>query len=144
MFSHSVVFNSLWPHGLHHAQALLSFTISRSLLKLMSIELVMPYNHLILCRPLLLPPSIFSASGSFLISQLFASGDQSTGASASSSVFPMNIQDCFPLELTGLIFLQSRDSQESSTSQLKNINSSGAQVSLCSNCHFHAWLLEKP
>ena len=131
---HAQLFVTPWTAA-HQASPCIN---SWSLLKLMSIELVMPYNHLILCRPLLLPPSIFSASGSFLISQLFASGDQSTGASASSSVFPMNIQDCFPLELTGLIFLQSRDSQESSTSQLKNINSSGAQVSLCSNCHFHA------
>ena len=50
--------DSLWPHGLAQ-QASLSFTISRSLLKLISIELVMPSNHLILCRPLLLLPSIF-------------------------------------------------------------------------------------
>ena len=56
LFSHSVVSNALRPHGLH---APLSFTISRSLLKLMSIELVMPSNHLVLCRPLLHLPSIF-------------------------------------------------------------------------------------
>ena len=56
MFSRSVVSSSLRPHGL---RAPLSFTISRSLLKLMSIELVMPSNHLILSHPLLLPPSIF-------------------------------------------------------------------------------------
>ena len=54
-FSHSVVSDSLWAHGL---QASLSITNSGSLLKLMSIESVMPSNHLILCRPLLLPPSI--------------------------------------------------------------------------------------
>ena len=54
-FSCSVVSNYLQPHG----QASLSITNSRSLLKLMSIESVMPSNHLILCRPLLLPPSIF-------------------------------------------------------------------------------------
>ena len=50
-------------------QASLSITNSQSLLKLMSIESVMPSNHLILCRPLLLPPSIFPASGSFQMSQ---------------------------------------------------------------------------
>ena len=58
-FSCSVVSDSLRPHGLQHAQASLSITNSRSLLKPMSIESVMPSNHLILCRPLLLPPSIF-------------------------------------------------------------------------------------
>ena len=58
-FRCSVVSDSLWPHGLQHCQASLSVTNSRSLLKLMSIELVMPSNHLILCRPLLLLPSIF-------------------------------------------------------------------------------------
>ena len=73
-------------------QASLSITNSRSLLKLMSIKSVMPSNHLILYRPLLLPQS-FSASGSFPMSQYFASGGQSIGASASVSVLPMNIQD---------------------------------------------------
>ncbi|CAI9171137.1 unnamed protein product [Rangifer tarandus platyrhynchus] len=59
-------------------------------LKLMSIELVMPSNHLILCHPLLLP-SIFPASGSFQMSQFFVSGVQSIGGSA--SVLPMSIQE---------------------------------------------------
>ena len=71
-------------------QASLSFTISQSLLKLMSIESVMPFNHLVSCCPLLLP-SVFPASGSFLMSWLFASGGQSIGVSA--SFLPMNIQD---------------------------------------------------
>ena len=66
---------TLQPHGLAARQASLSTTISWSLFKLMSIELVMPSDHLILCRPLLLP-SVFPASGSFPVSQLFASGDQ--------------------------------------------------------------------
>ena len=57
-FSPSVMSDSLGPHGLQHARPL-SITNSWSLLKLMSIESVMPSNHLILCRPLLLPPSIF-------------------------------------------------------------------------------------
>ena len=60
LFSCSVMSDSLQPHGLHAAyQASLSFTISWSLLKLMSMESVMPSNHLILCHPLLLLPSIF-------------------------------------------------------------------------------------
>ena len=76
-------------------QASLSFTISWSLLKLMSIKSVMLFNHLILCYPLLLPPSI-SASGSFPLNRLFTLGGQSIGASASPAVLLMNIQDRFP------------------------------------------------
>ena len=66
----------------------------------------------------------FPASGSFPVSQFFPSGGPSFGVSASASVLPMNIQDWFPLGLTGLISLQSRDSQESSpTPQFKSISS---------------------
>ena len=64
----------------------------------------MPSNHLILCRPLLLP-SIFSSIRVFSMSQLFTSGGQSIGASASGSVLPRNNQDWFPLWLTGLNIL---------------------------------------
>ena len=74
----------------------------------MLIESVMPSNHLILCYPLLLPSSIFPASGSFPMSQFFESGGQSIGVSASESVLPMNIQGLFLLGLTGLISLQSK------------------------------------
>ena len=74
-------------------QASLSITNSYSLLKLMSIESVMPSNHLILCCPLLFLPSIFPASESFPMSQFFPSGGQSTGDSTSVSVLSMNIQD---------------------------------------------------
>ena len=77
----------------------------------MSIDSVIPSNHVILYHPLL--PSIFPSIRSFPMSQLFTSDGQSTRASALTSVLPMNIQDCFPLGLTGLISLQSRDSQES-------------------------------
>ena len=89
-FSHSVVFDSLRPLEAH--QASLSITNSRSLPKLMSVESVMPSNHLILCQPLLLLPSIFP-NIRFQMSQFFASGGQSIGVSASASVLPMNIQD---------------------------------------------------
>ena len=71
----------------------LPITNSQRLLKLMSIESVMPFNHLILCRPLLLLPSIFPSSRVFSNGQLFTSGGQSIGVSASTSVLPMNIQD---------------------------------------------------
>ena len=70
-------------------------------------------------------PQSFPAPGSFQMSQLFTSGDQSIGVSASTSVLPMNIQNWFPLGWTDWISLQSRDSQESSpTTQFKSINSS--------------------
>ena len=82
-------------------------TFSRSLLKLMSIELVMPSNHLILCHLLLLLPSIFLSIRVFS-NQFFASGGQSIGVSASASVLLVNIRDWFPLGLTGLLSLQSK------------------------------------
>ena len=73
-------------------QVSLSITSSQSLLKLMSMESVMPSNHLILCRPLLLLPPI-PASESFPMSQLFAWGGQRTGVSALASFLPKNTQD---------------------------------------------------
>ena len=106
-FSCSVLSNSLWPH-VTPCQASLSITNSRSLLKLMSIDLVMPFNHLILCRPFTSCLQSFPASGSFPMSQFFARGGQSIVASASASVLPVNIQDWSPLGLTGLISLQSK------------------------------------
>ena len=78
-------------------QASLFITNSQSLLKLISIESVMPSNHLILCRALLLLLSIVPRFRSFQMSQFFASGGRSIGISASISVLPMNIQDLFPL-----------------------------------------------
>ena len=99
--SHVRLFVTSWTAA---RQASLCATNSQCLLKLMSIESVMPSNHLILCRPLLLLPSIFPSIRSFPMSQFFTSGGQSIGASA--SVLPMNVQDWFPLGLTGLISLQ--------------------------------------
>ena len=94
-------------------------TISWSLLRFMSIELVMLSNHLIFCQPLLLLPSIFHSISSFPVSWLFTSGGQSIGASA--LVLPMKIQDWFPLGLTGLILLSKGLSRVfSSTEVLKH------------------------
>ena len=100
---HTVVSAHLVGHSLSHVQlfsmpwtvarqAPFSSTISLSLLKLMFIEPVMLSNHLILCSPLLLQPSIFPSIGVFPMSELFASRGQSIGASVSASVLPMNIQ----------------------------------------------------
>ena len=92
------------PRSAAH-QASLSFTISQSLFKLMSIGSIMPSNHLIFCHPLLLLPFVFpSVRVSSNESALHITWP-STGASASASVLPMNIQDWFPLGLTGLISL---------------------------------------
>ena len=89
-------------------QTSLSVTNYWSLLKLMSIESVIPSNNLILCRSLLCLLQSFPASGSFPMSQFFTSGGQSIGVSASTSILPMNIQDLFPLGWTGWISLQSK------------------------------------
>ena len=119
-------------------QASLSITNSWSLLKLMSIELVMPFNHLILCCPLLLLSSIFPASGSFLMNLFFASDGQSIGVSASAAVLEMNIQDWFPLEWIDWISLLSKGLSRifSNTAVQKNQFFS-AQLSLWSNSHIH-------
>ena len=83
-------------------QTSLSFTISLSLLELMSFESVMPSNHLILCWPLLLLPSVFPSIRVFSNESVFHIRWPNFGASAAASVLPMNIQDWFPLGLTGL------------------------------------------
>ena len=87
-------------------QASLSIINFQTLPKLMSTELVMPSNHLILCHPFSCCLQSFPASGAFQMSQ-FASGGQSIGVSASASVPPINIQDWFPLGWTGWTSFQS-------------------------------------
>ena len=143
-FSHSVMSDSLWPHGLQHARlpcpsppprarsnsCPLSWwchpTISSS---------VVPFSCL----------QSFPASGSFTISQFFASGGRSIGASVLASVLPMNIQDSFPLGLTDLISLQSKGlSRDFSNTTIQKHQFFGDQLSLWFNSHIHTWLLEKP
>ena len=150
LFHHEVVVQSLscvWLFGTPWTaahQASLSFTISQSLLKLMSIESVMPSNHLILCRPFSSYFQSFPASGSFPMSRLFTSGGQSIGASAAAPVLPMNIQDWFSLGLLGLISLLSkRLSRVFSNTTVQKHQFFGAQLSLWSNSHIHTWLLER-
>ena len=103
-FSHVWLFATPWTTA---CQASLSITNFQSLLKLMSIESVMPSNHLILCRPLLLLPNPSKHQGLFQW-ELFAWGGQSIGVSASASVLPMKTQDWFPLGWTSWISLQSK------------------------------------
>ena len=124
-------------------QASLSITNSWSSPKLMSIELVMPSSHLILCRPLLLLPPIPPNISLFPVSQLFTWGDQSIGVSALASVLPLNTQD-WSLEWTGWISLQSKGlSRIFSNTAVQKHRFFGAQLSLRSNSHIHTWLLEK-
>ena len=120
-------------------QASVSITISMNFLRFMSIESVMSSSPFSSC------PQFFAASGSIPVSQLFASSGQSSGASVSASVLPMDIQGLFPLGLTGLISLQSRGPSRvfSSTTVWKR-QFFGSQPSLWSNYHIHMWLLEKP
>ena len=123
--------------------ASLSFTVSWNLFKLMSIESVMLFNHLILRHPFLLCLQSFLALGSFPMSFLFTSSGQSTGASA--SVFPMNVQGWFPLGLAGLISLQSEGlARVFSNTRIQKHQFFHTQPSLWSNSHIHTRLLEKP
>ena len=125
-------------------QASLSFTISWRFLKLMSIESVMPPNHLILCRLLLLLPQSLPTSGSFPMSQYFTSGGQSIGASASTSILSMSIQGWFPWGLTGLISLLSKGiSRVFSNTTVQKHEFTGTQPSLWSNSHMCTGPLEK-
>ena len=127
-------------------QVSLSITNSWSLLKLMSIELVMPSNHLILC-PLSSCFQSFPASRCFPMSQFFASGSQSIGgsASASASVLLVNIQDWFPLGWTGWISLLTKGlSRVFSNTTVQKHQFFSTQPSSQSNSYIHTWPLEKP
>ena len=127
--SHVWLFASTWTAA---HQASLPITSSWRLLKLMSIESVMPSNHLILCHPFLLLSSIFPSIRVFFpVSHLFTSHDQSIGASASTSVLPMNIQDWFPWEWTGWISLLSQGlSRVFSNTTVQKHQFFGTQLSL--------------
>ena len=132
-------------------QASLSITNSQNLLKLMYIETVMPSNHLILCRTLLLPPSVFPSIRVFSNESVLCIRwpkfqlQSFIGVSASTSVLPMNTQDWSPLEWTGWISLQSKGlSRVFSNTTVQKHQFFGAQLSWQSNSHIHTWPLEKP
>ena len=144
-FSRSVMSDSLRPHGLQYARppclsptpgvysnsCPLSWwchpTVSSS---------VLPFSSRL---------QSFQASGSFQMSQLFASGGQSIGVSASALVLPMNIQDPFPLGWTGWISLLCKGlSRIFSNTTVQKHQFINAQLSLLSSSHSHTWLLEKP
>ena len=142
LLSHVWLFVTPWTAA---HQASKSISNSWSLLKLMFIKLMRPSNHL---SSIVLFSSClqsFPASGSFPVSQFFASGGQSIEASTLASVLPMNIQDWFPLGLTGLISSQSKGlSKVFSNTRVQKHQFFSAQLSLWSSSHIHTWLLEKP
>ena len=110
--------------------------------KLMSIKLVMSSNHLNYCCSFSSCLQCFPASGSFPTTQFFASGGQRIGVSASA--LPMNIQDWFPLVLTGLISMQSKVlSRVFYNTAVQKHQFFDTQHSLWSNSHIHTWPLEK-
>ena len=119
-------------------QASLSITNFQSLLRLMSIELVMPSNQPILCCRFSSCLQSFPVSGSLLMSQFFASDGQNIGVSASTSVLPMNTQDSSPLGWTGRISLQSKGlSRVFSNTTVQKHQLFSAQFSLQSKSHIH-------
>ena len=144
-FSRSVVSDSLRPHELQHARPPCpsptpgvhsDSRIPTQRYHPAISSSVIPFSSCL---------QSFPASGSFPISPFSASGGQSIGVSASASVFPMNIQDWFPLWWTGGISLQSkRLSRVFSNTTVQKHQLFGAQLSSQSNSHIHTWLLEKP
>ena len=144
-FSRSVVSDSLRPHELQHTRPSCpsptpgvypnSCPLNRWCHPTISSSVV-PFSSCL---------QSFPASGSFQMSQLFASCGQSTGVSASTSDLPMNTQDWSPLEWTGWISLQSRElSRVFSNTTVQKHQFFGTQLSSQSNSHIHTWLLEKP
>ena len=127
-------------------QASLSFTISGSLLKFMSMMMDMSWwCHPTSVAPFSSYPQSFPASGSFQMSQFFASSGQNIGVSTSASVLPMNTQDWSPLGWTSWISLLSKGlSKVFSNTTAQKHQFFGTQPSSQSNSHIHTWPLEKP
>ena len=130
-FSHVQLFESPWTAA---CQASLSFTISNSCplsqrcYPTISSSVVPFSSHL----------QSFPASGSFPMSQFIPSGGKRIGVSSSASVLPMNVQDCFPLGLTGWISLQSKGlSRVFFSTMVQKHQFFDAQLSLWSNSHIH-------
>ena len=143
-FSLSVVSHSLRPHGLQHTRSpCLSPTPGAYSISCSSHQ----WCHPIISSSVVPFPfrlQSFPASGSFPVSQFFASGGQTIGVSASATVLPMNIQDWFPLGWTGWISLQSKGlSRVFSNTTVQKHQFFGTQLSLWYNSHIHIWLLEK-
>ena len=142
-FSHSVMSDSLWLYGSQNTRLPCPSPTPGACSNLC------PLNWW--CHPTILSsvipfsscPQSFPASGSFPMSQFFASSGQSIGVSTSASVLPMNIQGWFPLGLTGLI-LQSKELSTVFSCTIGKHQFFDAQPSIWTNAHICTWLLEKP
>ena len=140
-FSLSVLSDSLWPHGLQHTRLPcpsptpgMCSCPSSGWCHPTILSSVVPFSSCL---------QSFPASGSFPMNQLFASGGQNTGASASASVLPMNIQDWFFLGLIVYISLLSKElSRVFSNTTVQKHRFIITQPSLWSNSHIRTWLLE--
>ena len=157
-FSHSVVSDSLKPRGLLHSRSPCPSPTPRVYSDSSPLSqwwpptissCFIPFSSRLQSSSCFIPFSSrlqsFPASGSFQMSQFFASGGQSIGASASTSVLPMNIQDWSPLGWTGWISLLFKGlSRVFSNTTVQKHQFLGPQLSSQSNSHIHTWLLEKP
>ena len=144
-FSHSVMSDSLQPHGPQHASPPCPSPTPGVYPN--SCPLSQGWHPTILSSVIPFPscPQSFPASGPFQMSQLFASGGQGFGASASASVFPMNIQDWFPLGWIGLISVQSKGlSRVFFNTTVQKHQFISVQPSLWLTFHIYTWLLGKP
>ena len=140
--SHVRLFVTLWITA---HQASLCITNSQSSLKLMSIESVMPSSVSSSVIPFSSCSQSLPASESFPMTQLFTWGDQSTGVSALASFLPKKSQGWSPTEWTGWISLRSKGlSRVFSNTTVRKHQFFSSQLSLSSNSHICAWLLEKP
>ena len=143
-FSHSVMSNSLRPHGLQHARPPCPSPTSGVCSNSCPLSQWCHPTISSSATPVSSCPQSFPASGSFPVNQLFTSGGQSIGASASASVLPVNIQDWFPLGWTGLISAVQGTVKSPQHTTVQMHQFFDAQLSLWSNSHIHTWLLEKP
>ena len=145
LFNRSVMSNSSWPHGLQHARLSCPSPSPGACSNSCPLSQRCHPTNLSSVIPFSSCLHSFPASGCFLMGQVFISGGQSVGASASASVLPMNNQDWFPLGLTGLISLQCKGlSGVFSNTTIQWHQFFGTQPSLGSNFHIHTWQLEKP
>ena len=143
-FNHSVMSDSLRPHGPQHANLPCPTPTPGAYSNSISIESVMPSNYLILCCPLLLP-WIFTIIKVFSNESVLCFRWPKYWSFSCSIVLPMNIQDWFALGLTDWISLQSkRLSRVFSSTTVQKHQFFGSQLSSQSNSHIHTWLLEKP